>query len=125
MVFVRTDGNGDAQLFATSLQGNAWSAPKQITWHDRQPRHADLRGGATPEPDLSVAFEYANRAVPSGGAIDGTYQVDLGEALAAASPSPQLETVRHRRRPAAWPCAPTTRATSSGSPAPTASTRRS
>lgn len=91
IVFVRTDGNGDAQLFATTLQGNAWSAPKQITWMTGSHATPIFEASDSPNPDLVVAFEYANRAVPSGTAVNGTYQVDVAAALAAASPSPQLE----------------------------------
>ena len=86
VVFVRTDANNDTQLFATSLQGTAWSAPKQITWqtgnHSAPLFEADNK---------TVAFEYANRQTPAGGATDGTYQVVLADALAAASPAPALE----------------------------------
>lgn len=91
VVFVRTDGNGDAQLFATSLQGNTWSAPKQITWMTGNHATPIFEAADSPNPDLSVAFEYTNRAVPSGSAINGTYQVDVAAALASSSPSPQLE----------------------------------
>jgi hypothetical protein len=92
VVFVRTDANGDAQLFATSLQGNTWSTPKQITWMTGNHATPIFEASDSPNPDLSVAFEYTNRAVPSGSAINGTYQVDVAAALAASSPSPQLET---------------------------------
>ncbi|MBS2531402.1 cell wall-binding repeat-containing protein [Catenulispora sp. NF23] len=91
VVFVRTDANGDAQLFATSLQNNAWSAPKQITWmtgdHATPIFEADNQSTA----DQTVAFEFANRAVPAGSSANGTYQVDVSQALAAAAPAPQLE----------------------------------
>ncbi|WP_194923393.1 cell wall-binding repeat-containing protein [Catenulispora pinisilvae] len=91
VVFVRTDANGDAQLFATSLQNSAWSAPKQITWmtgnHATPIFEADNQSTA----DQTVAFEFANRAVPAGTDANGTYQVDVSQALAAAAPAPQLE----------------------------------
>jgi hypothetical protein len=83
IVFVRTDGNGDAQLFATTLQGTAWSTPKQIT--------AMTGAHATPifEGDnKTVAFEYTNR---TGGFANGTYAVNVAQALAAATPTATLE----------------------------------
>ncbi|WP_344659482.1 cell wall-binding repeat-containing protein [Catenulispora subtropica] len=86
IVFVRTDANDDTQLFATTLQGGAWSTPKQIT----------AQTGAHSAPifeadNKTVAFEYKNRATPAGGAADGTYQVVLADALGAAAPSAALE----------------------------------
>ena len=95
VVFVRNDANGDAQLFASSWQNNAWSAPKQITWMTGG--HATPIFEAAPQTDtqavndLTVAFEFTNRKVPAGGNADGTYQVDVAQALAAAAPAPQLE----------------------------------
>lgn len=90
VVFVRTDGNGDAQLFASSLQGGSWSAPKQITWMTGN--HATpIFEAADDSVDLTVAFEYTNRPTPAGSNANGTYQVNVTQALAAASPAPQLE----------------------------------
>ena len=95
VVFVRTDANGDTQLFATSLQGGSWSTPKQITWMTGN--HATPVFEAATQPDTqavsdqTVAFEFSNRKVPAGSNADGTYQVDVTQALAAASPAPQLE----------------------------------
>ncbi|WP_370370496.1 cell wall-binding repeat-containing protein [Catenulispora sp. GP43] len=93
IVFVRTDANGDAQLFATSLQNNAWSAPKQITWntgaHATPIFEAATQTDAQAISDQTVAFEYTAR---TGAATTGTYAVNVTQALAAATPSPQLET---------------------------------
>ena len=95
VVFVRTDANGDAQLFATSLQNSAWSTPKQITWvtgnHAAPIFEAANQAGTPAVNDLNVAFEFTNRAVPAGGNANGTYQVDVVQALAASVPTPELE----------------------------------
>jgi hypothetical protein len=94
IVFVRTDANNDAQLFATSLQNNAWSAPKQITWntgaHATPIFEAATQTDAQAVSDQTVAFEYTAR---TGTATTGTYSVDVAAALAAATPAPQLEKV--------------------------------
>ena len=88
VVFVRTDADGDAQLFATTFTNNAWSTPKQITWltgtHSAPIFEADNK-------NQTVAFEYKNRPTKKGDANDGTYQVVLADALAAATPNPALE----------------------------------
>ncbi|NUR25008.1 MAG: hypothetical protein HOV83_04020, partial [Catenulispora sp.] len=86
VVFVRTDADGDPQLFASSLQGTAWSAPKQITWLTGTHSAPIFEGD-----NKTVAFEYANRATPAGDATNGTYQVVVADALAASSPAPALE----------------------------------
>ncbi|WP_370375931.1 cell wall-binding repeat-containing protein [Catenulispora sp. GAS73] len=96
VVFVRNDANGDAQLFATSWQNNAWSAPKQITWmtggHAAPVFEAATQSDTQSINDLTVAFEFTNRKVQAGNNADGTYQVNVTQALAASAPAPQLET---------------------------------
>jgi hypothetical protein len=95
VVFVRTDANGDAQLFATSLQNNAWSAPKQITWmtgsHTTPIFEAAGQSDTQAIADLTVAFEFTNRAVPAGGSANGTYHVNVAQALGISGPTPELE----------------------------------
>lgn len=86
VVFVRTDANGDMQLFATSFHANAWSTPKQITWMTGNHSAPIYEGD-----NATVAFEFANRATPAGGNANGTYQVNVAQALAATAPAAALE----------------------------------
>ncbi|MFL6116635.1 MAG: cell wall-binding repeat-containing protein [Catenulispora sp.] len=86
VVFVRNDADGDAQLFATSFQGSAWSAPKQITWMTGIHSAPIYEGD-----DTTVAFEFANHTPAVGTNANGTYQVNVAQALAATAPAPALE----------------------------------
>jgi len=87
VVFVRNlTADGDAQLFATSFHGNAWSEPKQITWMTGNHSAPIYEGD-----NATVAFEFTNHTPQVGTDKNGTYQVNVAQALAATAPAAALE----------------------------------